>query len=744
MASVQIPFHGKTLMISSCAENMTRFRLSDNFEPTLFERYHIFRHAGEEAGETAPDGTGIVSGNLAVTLDGDDIVLRTNGTERRISLFPQSDAQTETYFNERFDHFSIPFQQIIGNNMEEVSDSGIAGTHSPKHITLHTEGETFYGLGENSKTSLILNGNAYLERVVYAECEIPIPFVMTKAGYGLFSCSTIWHGVDVCSRNEHEIVWYFPDGELDFVIFAGETLPEILERFTYYTGRPILLPKWGYGLTYIDQYYADQFEVMNNAARFRERKLPCDAISLEPGWMESNYDRSVEKKWNIERFSVWDWARGDKPAPYFFTAALKRYGFKLHLWLCCNHDFTAYEETLAGNPTEFGIPKWFDHLKQFVNDGADSFKMDPGDHVGAVDPKTVYANGTTAVEGHNLMQTLYAKEMYYGAAKHHGLRPMHHYCGGYSGTTAYTASTTGDSGGLANTLAWVLNLGLSGISNITCDMNIHFKEAIHYGFFTAWCQLNSWAGYRQPWWAGEELENMFSFYDRLRYRLMPYIYSAAIHANLTGMPVCRAMPLVYDDAEFQNSVTQYMFGDAFLVGAFSEEIDLPRGEEWIDCWTMQKYEGGQHLHMEYPAGRGGLLFLRAGSIFPCDEVKQYTDAKDAPTQYLAVFPHGESRYTFYEDDGTSQEYRNGARARTEFVCMENDHSIRLTIGAREGTFAGMLSERTYKLRLFTDRTVQSVRCANGGTIPFTMENGFLCADIPVQLATGVTLEIETA
>lgn len=741
MASVQIPFHGKKLMISSCAENIIRFRLSDSFEPTLFERYNIFRHANDEAGQATSDETGIVSGDLTVALDGDDIVLRTKDTERRISLFPQSDAQTESYFNERFDHFSIPFRQIIGNNMEENSDDGIA-KQKPKHIVLHTEGELFYGLGESSKSGLVLNGNAYMERVVYAKCEIPIPFIMTKAGYGVFSNSTIWHGVDVCSKNENEIVWYFPDGELDFVIFAGETMPDILERFTYYTGRPILLPKWGYGLTYVEQYYADQFEVMNNAAKFRERKIPCDSISLEPGWMEKNYDKSVDKKWNTERFAVWDWSRGKTPSPYFFTAALKRYGFKLHLWLCCKHDFTAYEETLAGNPTDFGIPKWFDHLKQFVNDGADSFKMDPGDHVGSVDPTTVYANGTTAVEGHNLMQTLYAKEMYYGAARHHGLRPMHHYCGGYSGSTAYTASTTGDSGGMANTLAWVLNLGMSGVSNATCDMNIHFKEAIHYAFFTAWCQLNSWAGFRQPWWAGEELENMFTFYDRLRYRLMPYIYSAAINANLTGMPVCRAMPLVYNDAELQNSITQYMFGDAFLVGAFSEDIELPCGEEWIDCWTMQKYEGGQHLHMEYPEGRGGLLFLRAGSIFPCDEIKQYTDAKDAPTQYLAVFPHGKSCYTFYEDDGISQKYRDGARAKTEFVCTEYDHHICLAIGAREGSFDGMVSVRTYKIRLFTDRVVQSVRCASGTALPYTQKDGFLCVDVPVQLAMGITLDIE--
>lgn len=740
MATVRFPFLSRTLEISSCAENMIRIRLSDDFAPTLYERYHIYRHASEDAGEATEDGRGIRSGMLSVSADGDELCIRLPHGERRIQLFPRSDPETVRYFDEMFDGFHLPHKKILGSDLDNPEKR--ENFHKkPHHLILHTEGETFYGLGESNKDRLSLNGRAYMERVVYGKCEFPVPYIMTKAGYGILSNSTFWHGVDVCKKQENEVLWYFPDGELDFVIFAGDTLSALLERFTFYTGRPVLLPKWAYGLTFIDQYYADQFEVSDNAERFRRRRIPCDSISLEPGWMKKNYDRSVDKSWNEEKFSVWSWSDAEAP-PYFFPIALRRYGFKLHLWLCCDYDFTACEENLAGNPTDFGFPKWFDHLRNFARDGAAGFKMDPCRHVESPNESTVFANGRAAPEMHNLIQTLYAKEMYYGAAKYRGTRPMHHYCGGYTSAGAYTATTTGDSGGGNSTLAWILNLGLSGVSNATCDMDIHNIASIHYSFFTAWCQLNSWAGYSHPWWAGEQQEAVFTFYDRLRYRLIPYAYSAAIQASRTGMPVCRAMPLVCEDEAVNDSVCQYMFGEDFLVGAFSDSVYLPAGSRYLDCWTMREYEGGQWVTPEIPQDRGGALFLRAGAIVVCDEEKQYTDCQDAAVLHLAVYPNGDSSRCFYEDDGVSQQYRQGVCAKTEFSYSEDAAADRLRIAGRQGTFDGMRTERVYRVHVFTHRSVSAVREGEQGTqIPFVQENGWLTFDTTVQLVRGTEMYI---
>ena len=519
MSYISVKAGGRELRVSAYSENVLRVRVSEKFEETLFERYGIY-YPADCGGELV--GGGIRAGKLFAEYKDGKIVFSTDRFTRVMEI-GQDIAGVKAYIDEKLGGFRPGYRQIIGDEAKRNYGT-VDFERDPKYIEILTEGETFYGLGESNDDRLILNGQTYLERVVYQRCEIPIPFIMTKAGYGVLCNSTFWHGVDVCGRDADKVLWYLPDGDIDFMIFAGDTPGDILERFTRVTGRPMLMPKWAYGLTFTEQFYADQFEVMHTAEKFREKKLPCDMISLEPGWMSKRYDFSVDKKWNTERFFINDWARKDDPYEAnkgFFLSALKRHGFKTQLWLCCQHDFTAHEENLAGNDTDFGIPAWFDHLRAFVNDGASSFKVDPCHVCDSADEARVYANGRGEPEMHNLMQTLCVKEMYQGARAHVDRRPMHHFCGGYTGTGAYTAATTGDNGGGRKSMAWMLNLGISGFSNVSCDMDVHIRERIHYGFFMPWSQLNAWSGFNHPWWETEEMYRVFEYYDNLRYRLMP-------------------------------------------------------------------------------------------------------------------------------------------------------------------------------------------------------------------------------
>ena len=719
------------IRLEAYSENAVRVRVGSEFKETLFEKYGIYRK-GEECGEVLENG--VKTGKLSVVYSDGKIVFSSDKFTRTMQVGDNVDDVRE-YMNDRLGKFRPEYIQIIGDEAKRHYGT-VDFELAPKYIKIDTEGEKFYGLGESNTDRLILNGKTYLERVVYQRWEIPVPFVMTKSGYGVLCNSTFWHGVDVCARNEKEILWYLPDGELDFFIFAGDTLPEVLDRFTYITGRPMLLPKWAYGLTFIEQYFADQFEVMHTAEKFRALGMPCDTISLEPGWMKKTYDFSPNKMWNREKFFINEWARHDNPHDAndsFFSSALHRYGFKLQLWLCSDHDFSANEERLAGNEVNPDIPAWFDHLRPFVNDGANSFKVDPCHVCDSADEARVYANGRTEPEMHNLMQTLCVKEMYQGAKGYTGIRPMHHFCGGYTGAGAYSAATTGDSGGRLPTLAWTLNLGMSGFSNITCDMVVFEKETLHYGFFTAWCQLNSWAGFCHPWWAGDELEATFTFYDKLRYHLMPYIYSAAITANLNGMPVVRAMPLYCDDEECENSINQYMFGDNFLVGAFSNQVWLPRGTTWTDMWTGKVYEGGQYASPEIPSDRGGLLFVRGGAIIPTEEPKMFCDGKDSKKITLEVYPEGSSSGVLYEDDGITLGYEEGKRSKTEFFCDACDSGVVIKIGAREGEFDGIYADREYAVKLVCGEKMPKSVVVDGCEVAFT-KNG-ACVEFEMGKAT---------
>ena len=720
MISTTVDFKDKKIQLSTYSENIVRIRVGKSFNPTYFERYGVWKEA-EQVGETIPNG--VKTGNLTASVTADGVVtVKSDRFERSFDFNQREIDSVKKYFNETLCELRPERKQIIGDE-EEWKQTHRDFTLDPKYVTFRTENERFYGLGESNVDKLILNGKTYLMRVVYQDYEIPIPFLMTKAGYGILCASTYWHGIDVCNKNKNEICWYFPDGEIDFFVYAGDSLAEIEERYTYMTGRPILLPKWAYGLCFVEQDKANQFNVMDDAAKFRELNIPCDMISLEPGWMSKRYDFSTEKKWNVERFYICDWM--SKPHRSGFLATLQRFGFKTQLWLCCKHDFTANEERKIGNDVAPEIPGWYEHLVNFRKDGAASFKVDPCHVVDAVDEKRVYANGREEPEMHNLMQTLLVKEMYQGGANYNNMRPMHHYCGGYTSAGAYSAFTTGDSGGRLKTLAWILNCGLSGIPTITCDMDIFAKHTIHYCFFTAWIQLNSWSGFCHPWWVGEDLQNTFVFYDKLRYRLLPYIYSSAIQTSMTGMPECRAMPFVYEDEEVQDSVYEYMFGDNMLVGAFSDKIYLPRGSKWINYWTKEVFEGGQYLDVntQFSNLQGGVLFVKEGAIIPTEEPQMYTDCKDHNDLILEVYP-GNSSYTFYEDDGVSLEYKNGKRAETLFSVCKEDKTTKVVIGERKGSFEGMSDGREYRLDVFSEKKPLSVE-VNGKKTEFSYEDKFV-------------------
>ncbi len=736
MVKFETALADKAVQISVYAENIIRVRVSEKFEPTLFERYNIYRKP-EETGEAFING--VRTGKLSACYRDGKIYFSSDKFERSIDLDNSGVAEVKEYMNERLNGFHDEHVVIIGSEDEEQLEQKTKEFQTdPKYITVKTEQDIFYGLGESNTDRLILNGKTYRERVVYQKYEIPIPYLMTPSGYGILANTSFWHGIDVCERKSDEIVWYLPQGDIDFMIFAGDNMRALLERYTYVVGRPALLPKWAYGLTFIELCQATQFDVMNDAERFRTHGIPCSAISLEPGWTVRRYDFSTEKEWNRDRYYVNDWARSDKPNPSFFSSALKRTGFRLHAWMCCQFDFSANEERLVGN-TDCApeIPAFFDHLKQFCNDGIDSYKVDPCRMVDTSDETKVYANGREECEMHSLLQTLVVKEMYHGAKNHRGnVRPMHHYCGGYTGTGAFTATSTGDTGGGLNTLAWTLNCGMSGMSNMTCDMNIFDTAGIHYAFFTGWCQLNSWAGFEHPWWAGEKLCNFFKFYDKMRYALMPYIYSHSIEANMTGTPICRALPLIFDDVLASNTVSEYMFGDNILVGAFTNKMYLPQGNIWYDAWTGKAYEGGQEITVDVPEDRGGPLFIRGGAIIPTEEPKQYEDDVNTANLILNLYPFGKSEYTLYEDDGLTFDYEKGERAVTKFTMNEGRDGCTITVGEREGEFATMAKVRTYTANVKLDRAPAYVK-VDGKSVGCVYENGFA----KFQIGTGKNVEI---
>lgn len=598
--------------------------------------------------------------------------------------------------------------------------------------------EHLYGHGDETRERIDKRGHRGMMAVRNVVSYAPIPFLMSTGGWAVFVNSTWLHNFDAGATDPNELRIWGERGALDYYLMAGANLPELLDRYTQITGRPCLLPLWGYGLTFVcDDRGVRARDVLYEAHMFRREDMPCDVIGLEPYWMEKHYDYSVDKRWSEERFHFPFWLPGTSPGG--FPAALNNMGFKLSLWLCCDYDLSEYEERLLGaadaepqphtaersaddlihdphfdsperrfdNITRPGEP-WFQHLRKFVADGARAFKMDGANQV-HFHPDRKWYNGMDDDEMHNLYPVLLAKQMSLGYREHTGRRAMIYTACGYAGVQQFAATWAGDTGGGEKPLVSLLNHGLSGHANTSCDMQVWSPEGIHFGFLQPWCQILSWHQYNQPWFLGRRLEGIFRFYAKLRYRLLPYFYSAAHVAARTGLPIMRAMPLAApDDPRSPELLHQYMLGDFFLTCAFTDSIHLPAGQ-WVDYWTGERHEGPKDLPVCYPEGRGGPLFVRAGAIIPTWPPMQYVGDVPLDRIGLEVFAGESSRFTLYEDDGETLGYLEGQVAETEITCERSVGEIVLTISPRRGEYAGMPEQRYFDLMMHLDAAPSAVQ-----------------------------------
>ncbi|MCM8769218.1 MAG: DUF5110 domain-containing protein [Candidatus Omnitrophica bacterium] len=568
-------------------------------------------------------------------------------------------------------------RRLISGQVERLGAEGY------KFIFPLAREEVLYGLGDIGRNQIDrkgMKGEMWIRNVTQ---YIPIPFLMSPQGYGLFVNTTFRHTWDIGHTDPEKLQIFLPHGPADIFIFFGRELKSILSGYTALTGRPCLPPLWSFGLWFICRTQANDFEVISDAVKFREREIPCDIIGLEPGWMEKEYDYSVEKRWHPVRFPFPSYAPN---GPHTFLSALKRLGYKVELWLCNDYDLSSqaeknchsdrdksdfFSEDEAEKDHHFTAPvvmdkltkpdqPWFDHLKKFVDQGVDFFKQDGALQV-CEHPDRLWANGMRDIEMHNLYPLVYSQQMYQGFKEYTGRRPCCFTPAGWAGLQRYTGTWTGDTGGGPKTLVACLNLALSGHGLVTCDMETTTKEGIHYGFLLPWAQVNSWNYFRHPWLLGDQLYPIFCDYARLRSQLVPYIYTYAYQAHLTGVPILRPLPLEFPKMpEIAKCLNSFFLGRELLVTAFSQEIYLPPGR-WVDFWTGETYSGPLSFTYQPPVNRGGGLFLRENSILPLGPISQYVgqSLEEKYTIYISLNPESQAEFRLYQDDGTTFDYQKG-------------------------------------------------------------------------------------
>ena len=747
---------GLTVSVEACSESIFRIKVSPrkDFTESLMERYELIKTDWSEVKTDFSDKGGVwtlKTPEYSLAINKKTGVMTVKDAKggkviREVRFLPEKEGlcgEMRSFINEKYADLKVADNGggIIGDDngkFGEVDKHEIPAADAVSILSFSMEdGERFYGGGSTSRNHIQHRGEFLRMWTTYQQTEIPMPFMMSSRGWGVYNNSTRKSFFDIGNQQKSKFNIVNTFDEADFFLMMGKDMPAILNEYTLVTGRTYVLPKWAYGLCFGPNMREEQFDILNDAVRFRQFDVPCDVFWLEPQWMEKRYDFSTKKKWNYDRFSPEPyWLQDQYPKTMhnrLFIGKLRSMGFHLGLWLCEEYDLSIQEEDIIAERTGgklSGQEHWMDHLTVFMDQGVEGFKLDPAR---TIDNHTnwEYYNGRTDKEMHNLNQVLLPKQMRELGRKYNGKRTWHHYCGGWSGTQRWTASTSGDNGGGKTALYDQLNLGMSGFLNTSCDVMSVPRElemqGLHFGLFLPWVQINSWFSMMHPFYYAKEEQDIYRFYVKLRYSLAPYIYSMALEAAQNGMPIVRSMPLCFpDDRNCDDMTYQYMFGDNFCVGIFTNEIYLPKGT-WTDAWSGEKIVSkGETFTREYPSDRAGLLFIREGAIIPTQPDVEYLGARPFDRVILKVYPHGDSAYTMLDDDGESYEYENGGIASTLFESHERDGGVEVVVNPVQGSFKGMPSEREYSFRIQRDSRPASVSLNGAAVQDWTYEDGMVC------------------
>lgn len=595
------------------------------------------------------------------------------------------------------------------------------------------EEEHFYGLGFQ-RMALDVRGRKLQWFRSFRSSEATVPFFMSTAGYGFYSNNTWKHVFDFTGGDTYTVT--SDGGQLDYYLIHGPSLGNILGRYTDLTGKPMLSPRWALGIGYQSRYMEEQPGVIKTASGFRRQDIPIDWIGLEPGWEDIPYNMK------------WNWSAKRFPDPDAMIRTLASMGIKMGLWESGDAPKTGY--------TDPAIRKqWYSpRIRAAINKGIKFFKQD--------DPyprmissqewlppemnKNLGVSGVfSAAEMNNLTNSLYSQTAMREYTRVTGERAMLMFNGYNSSIASHRWPFTWEADFPLGVGA--LSAGLSGHGLVSTRDRNESPDGIHLGYLAPFSYLEAWAYYKEPWLYSEDLLEMNRFYVKLRYRLLPYLYSSLRQSNQAGLPMMRAMVLEYqDDPKTHQLATQFMLGDSLLVASATTSLSsgsegvstkpeqavpgqapvyLPRGT-WYDYWTGRAVASqGQWRTSTWPETAGGPLYVKGGAIVPMGPVTAHSDQEPLEVIRLDVYPAGNSRYTVYEDDGVTYAYEKGSFATTEVRVIEQPRSVTLSIGARQGSYKGMPERRGYLVSLHTAFTPAGVSMG-GGRLPKVSSREQLC------------------
>jgi alpha-D-xyloside xylohydrolase len=593
-----------------------------------------------------------------------------------------------------------------------------------------------FGLGQHQNGKLDYSGSTV--RLQQANRDVAVPMLATPAGFGILWNNAAVTEVEAGLPNGHYPLAFRSEAGpgVDYHFILGPELDQVVAGYRELTGRAPMMARWTWGLWQSREHYASQDELLGIAARYRALQVPLDAVVQDwqywtPGaWGEHQMDpaRYPDPKGMLDQLHaehvhaiISVWARFDGGTRN--AAALEAAG--------------ALYPQLYNNVYPAGKGRWYDAysasgrqlywqqisrtLGQSGWDGwwLDASEAELGGWWGQMREVATAAGPGTAV--YNAYPLLHTTAVFEGSAKDApAKRPFILTRSAYSGQQRNAAITwSGDTMGtwavLRAQLPAALNFTLSGIPYWSADIGGFFggdpADPAYAELYTRWYQFGAFNPMFRVHGTGESKEiwrfpaatqKILRDVTALRYRLLPYIYSASWDVTSRHGTMMRALAMDFRaDAQAVATADQYMFGKALMVAPVTSPntavrtVYLPANSEWFDFWTGQRYAGGKVV-----AAKADIatipLFARAGSILPLGPQRQYADQVSAEPVELRVYPGRDGSFEWYDDSGDGLGYAQGEHALRRFSWDQARR--RLTIAPWQGSFPGLRREQAFLVR----------------------------------------------
>lgn len=614
------------------------------------------------------------------------------------------------------------------------------------------EKEALYGLGQHEEGFFDLRGQmVFLHQ---GNRRIAVPMLLSSLGYGILMDT---YSPMVFSDTPYGSYLYTEaDREMDFYFMAGGSMDGVVREYRRLTGKAALLPKWAFGYIQSQERYETQEEILSVADEYRRRGLGLDAIVLD--WCSWE-----DGQWGQKSF---DPARFPDPSAMTEELHGKNVHFMMSIWPnmgggCENRrEFEERGLLLPGSEiydafSEEGRALYWQQVERALySRGVDSWWCDSSEpftpewnRFGRTEPAALYAEYCREMGDYmpawqtNAFCLYHARCLWEGQrgsrlTQQNEKRVMNLTRSGYTGQQRYgTVLWSGDIAASWDTfrrqIAAGLNFCACGLPYWTTDIGAFFvkKGAPWYwggdypdttedcGYRELYVRWFEWACFlpvfrghgtdcrREIWQFGEAGTPFYDAlvkFNRLRYELMPYIYSQAGKVWLCDDSFIRLLVFAFpEDTQVYSVADQYLFGDSIMVCPVTEpmyydavsrpaegavckrSVYLPKGAGWYDYWTNTYYEGGQRIAADAPLDRIP-LYVRAGSILATAGPAQ-SAAESGDALILRIYEGGENSCLYYEDAGDGYGYERGEYALTRFVWEEKRGALtsELAAGAKE-------------------------------------------------------------